>query len=211
MNGKFTTIGFIAVEILLVVVMSDRVFADSLTTIDFNGIPGNDGSAFTSYSESGFTVSSIAGSWLVVQSFGNPAPFIEFTAQPASTITSVIAVTHAGSAFSFSSIEIYSSITPIPYTFTGLLGGTTVFTVSGVVPNPMGNFLMVMNPDSTLSIDALMVALTTSTPSCCDNFVGLDNIALVTPTSNVPEPSSLMLFGTGAVGLLGAIRRKLLR
>jgi hypothetical protein len=37
------------------------------TTIDFNGLSGSDGSPFTSYAESGFTVARLSGSWFVAK------------------------------------------------------------------------------------------------------------------------------------------------
>jgi hypothetical protein len=52
--------------------------AASSVTIDFNGLPGNPGSPFTSYTQAGFTVTPLSGSWLVGQNFGNPPPFIFF-------------------------------------------------------------------------------------------------------------------------------------
>ena len=39
---------------------------------------------------------------------------------------------------------------------------------------------------------------------------GVTQVAAFAPAATVPEPSSIVLFGTGALGLLGAIRRKLL-
>src|SRR5208283_896052 len=67
----------------------------------------------------------------------------------------------------FSSIDLYSSITTIPYTLKGFLDNNPVFTVSGIVPNTFGNFATVLNPYSAVQIDALEVTLTDSTPPCC--------------------------------------------
>src|SRR4029453_16703839 len=48
----------------------------SAATITFSGLLTP--SAFTTYTEAGFTVSATSGSWEAITSFGTPAPFIEF-------------------------------------------------------------------------------------------------------------------------------------
>ena len=95
------------------------------TTIDFGGLPGSQDSPFTSYTESGFTVAPLSGSWLVGQNFGHPPPFVFFKhpAVGGTTTEAAITVTDADTTFSFNSIDIYSSVTPVPYVFTGLLNG----------------------------------------------------------------------------------------
>lgn len=40
---------------------------------------------------------------------------------------------------------------------------------------------------------------------------GVDNVSIVANTSAVPEPSSLLLLGTGLLGLVNGARRKWLR
>jgi hypothetical protein len=155
------------------------------TTIDFNGLSGSDGSPFTSYAESGFMVARLSGSWLVGKNYGNPPPYILFRNPPT---TASVAVTGAGAPFSFRSIDLYSSTTPIPFTFTGLLNGNTVFRVSGTVPNTFGNFATVSNPHETDRIDTLQVTLSNPSNPNFPNPVGLDNIVVVAPGSTVPEP-----------------------
>jgi hypothetical protein len=198
----------LAVVILLVSALSHVTLASNIT-IDFNGISGADGSPFTSYMEFGFTVTAaLTNGWLVGQSFGNPPPYIYFVAQPNQFLTETIAVTDGGAKFSFSQIDLYSSITTIPYTFTGFLGQNQVFTTSGIVPNTFGNFATVMNPFSTVQIDTLDVTLTDAAPLCCSNPMGLDNIVL-TPAASTPEPASLLMAISG-IATLGLSWRRVL-
>ena len=197
----------LAVVILLVSALSHVTLASNIT-IDFNGISGADGSPFTSYMEFGSTVTALTNNELVGQSSGNPGPYIYFVAQPNQTLTETIAVTEGGTKFSFSSIDLYSSITTIPYIFTGILNNSQVFVASGIVPHTFGKFATVMNPYSTVQIDTLDVTLTDATPPCCSNPMGLDNIVL-TPAAGTPEPASLLLAISG-IATLGLSRRRLI-
>jgi len=97
-------------------------------------------------------VSPTSGRWEFF-GYGNPAPsviFLRSSAEP--TITAEIDVTAGGSAFSFSAVDLYSSVTPIPYTITGFMHSKPVFAVSGTVPNTYGNFATVLNPNATYLI-----------------------------------------------------------
>lgn len=42
-------------------------------------------------------------------------------------------------------------------------------------------------------------------------YMALDNISVTESSSTVPEPSSILLMGSGVLGLAGVIRRKMLR
>jgi hypothetical protein len=159
------------------------------TAINFDGLTAG---PFTSYTEYGFTVSPVSGNWSE-SDYGNPGPSIGFSTRP--TPTAEVAVTDAGGAFRFSSIDLYSSITPIPYIFTGLLHGNTVFTTSNTEPNTFGAFATVSNPYSGAVIDTLQVTLT-SPPACCPNAMGLDNVGVF-----VPEPSTWAMLALSFVGL----------
>jgi len=192
---------------VLVFALAPFAKASPSEIIDFSGISGAEGSQFTSYMEYGFTVSAVTNNWLVSQGiYGNPPPGIYFLAQPNQMITATIAVTESGGLFTFNSVALYSSVTTIPYTFTGFLNGNQVFTVSGVTPLAMGNFLTVMNPDSSDVIDTLDISLTNSPGPCCSNPMALDDID-VTPQASAPEPATLSLFGIGAAAV-GLYRRK---
>jgi hypothetical protein len=154
-------------------------------TVSFQLIPANTiitfagltaiGSAVTTYSESGFTVSTSAGSW-TVDNYGNPSPSISFSAPTGSTAIGTIQVTAGGAAFSFGSVDLYSDTTPIPYVLTGLRHSTTIFTLAATTPNPFGSFVTVVNPEANV-IDTLVITLSNSAASSNNSF-GVDNIAL---------------------------------
>jgi hypothetical protein len=147
-------------------------------TIGFLNSGGN-GSPFVSHTESGFTVTATESNWTVRTTYGNPAPFIQFQRLATEdTISGEVRVTAGGAAFSFEAVDLYSSITTIPYVFTGLRGSTTVFTVTGTVPNTFGGFVTVTNPDRAARIDTLLIKLLNPATPCCSNPVGLDNIVL---------------------------------
>jgi hypothetical protein len=196
----------LSVAILLVAAMNTAAFADTIT-IDFNGLadnPSND-MPFNSYAESGFTVSPTSGSWVVVTSYGDPAPSVQFMSTGISMAS--VAVTDGGSGFSFSSVDLYSSVTPIPYTFTGLDNQTEVFTVSGTVPNTFGAFVEVPNPDPMAIINTLDITLSNPIVINFPNPVGFDNIVLA-PASAIPEPASWILLGAGLALVVAAHKTK---
>ena len=146
-------------------------------TIAFDGLKG---SAFKGYSQDGFTVSPTSGRWMALTTYGNPLPSIIFTrsaAQP--TITAAVTITASGSEFRFQSVDLYSSITTIPYVFTGRLKSNQVFSVSAEEGNTFGSFVTVPNPNATDTIDTLVITLSNPETPCCPNPVGLDNIVVV--------------------------------
>ena len=147
-------------------------------TIGFLNSGGN-GSPFVSHVESGFTVSTTDPNWTVRTTYGNPAPFIQFQRLATEgTITGEVQVTAGGATFRFDQVDLYSSITTIPFIFTGLRGGVTVFTETGTVPNTFGAFRTVSNPSAAVTIDTLLIKLSNPATPCCPNPMGLDNIVL---------------------------------
>ena len=78
--------------------------------------------------------------------------------------------------FRFRTIDLYSSVTPIPYVFTGYRNDAAVFTIDGRLPNTFGNFVTVANPRADALIDTLVVTLTNA--AAIANPMGVDNIVL---------------------------------
>ena len=145
--------------------------------ISFNGLAANRAPVAT-YAESGFTVSTTSGAWEAITTYGNPAPFIQFAASSGTTVAGEAHVTASGSTFTFRSVDLYSSTTPIPYTIRGLRSGRIVFTVTNTIPNTFGQFRTVVNPEATDVIDTLSIALTNAAAPCCGNPMGFDTIVL---------------------------------
>ena len=146
--------------------------------IAFAGLSGN-GLPFTTYGESGFTVSATSDKWEIRATFGNPAPSILFVRQAADpTISAELKVSAGTSLFVFSSVDVYSSITPIPCLLTGLAGSNTVFTIAGEQPSVFGTFATVSNLNPPDMIDTLLIRLSNPATACCSNPVGLDNIVV---------------------------------
>ena len=145
------------------------------TTLTFGGVSVN-GAPLSSYSESGFTLSLPSGNWRGSTQFGNPAPFVQFVrAAGPVAITEVITLTTGGRPFHFGSFEIYSSVLPVPYTFTGRLNSQPVFSRSNTLANPMGRFVAIGNPDAIVPIDEIVISLT-NPASLVANPVGIDNL-----------------------------------
>jgi hypothetical protein len=147
-------------------------------TLTFSGLTAG-GAPVTIYSESGFSVSADPGGWVVWTGYGNPAPFIQFGAPAGNVVTGQISVTadqHA--AFSFKSVDLYSSTTQIPYIITGVKDDTIVFTVADRLPNTFGNFRTVVNPHGSDVIDAIIISLSNPAALCCSNPMGVDNVVL---------------------------------
>jgi hypothetical protein len=143
--------------------------------ITFAGLTVN-GSAVSVHQEAGFTVSRITGQWEAMANYGKPAPAIIFKRlAPESPVTAEMSITSVPALFGFASVELYSSMTPIPYTLTGLRKSATVFELSGTIPNTFGAFARVTNPNPDLRIDTLLIRLSNPGPG---NPVGFDTVVL---------------------------------
>ena len=140
---------------------------------------GPDRAPISAHSEAGFVVQFTAGTWETWTGYGNPAPFPVFFAPAAGNATGEIRITASGGVFSFRSVDLYSSLTPIPYVIVGTRSATKEVdfggTLPGVVGNTFGDFRTVPNPSAGRLVDTLTITLTNPLGG---NPMGLDNIVL---------------------------------
>jgi len=140
--------------------------------LQFHGAP------LTTYSRCGLTVTATTSNWTVSTTYGRPAPFIQFLSPAGTTTSGELIVTAAGATFTFQSVDLYSSTTPIPYAITGIANSAAVLTIQGTQGNTFGNFATITNPQPATRLDALLIRLTNPSAPCCANPMGLDNIVV---------------------------------
>ena len=147
-------------------------------TVTFNGLSVN-GAPFVAIHEFGMTVSARSGNWEALTTYGHPAPSIIFRRLAGDPIAiAEIEITSSGVPFTFSAVDLYSSITTIPYVITGWLGTSVEFIVSGTVPNTFGRFATVASPGPPAWINLLTIRVSNPETPCCPNPAGLDTIVL---------------------------------
>ena len=203
----------LAVSALSLAVAPTAAHAD--TIINFGAVSGTD-RTFTSYTQGIYTVTPVLtspnGGWVLNEAQGNPPPAITggnaITAN-GTTITesganqSTITVSDVGAGgqpFVFEGLQLDTYGVAASYTFSGSLGGSTVF--SGISGSDTTSSFANLDPSGTGGpIDTLTITLADPTR---DTIYAVDNIHV----ANTPEPSSLILTGSCLLGLAGVVRRR---
>ncbi len=178
-------------------------------TITFNGLGEANGSAFSTYSEGGFTVDLFAGAICVAQNFGNPTPDLFGGVACNSTSSSTLRIRRdGGGTFNFLNTDLASNNGSSNFIFSGFVGASNIFTQSAPFAFGTGVFGNVSSSSQTANIDELRIALA---PDANTTSYNIDNIALnASTTTSAPEPASIALFGTGLAALvgMGTLRRR---
>jgi hypothetical protein len=181
------------------------------SVIDFQSLESNEGQTlFAPYVEDGFQVSAGGGSRLASSGTQNPTFYAGSTGMYLFPIDSYALTLTAvgGGPFTLTSIDFSlwgdapAPIHPDPITFIGTTatGGTVTQTFT-----PLGFGFTTFTFDATFTDVVSVVWQQSHTDTHAHQF---DNIVVEPSTASVPEPTTLVLFGTGLIGVTARLRSR---
>jgi hypothetical protein len=163
--------------------------------ISFSSLAGPNGALYAGHTEGDFTVSPSAGDWFQALVYGNPVASI--FAPTNGSGNAKLLITDNVDLFNFGSLDFSSNNGQSTYDIQGFLDGDLMYHDTGNLAasfNPF-SFNTLLSTDPALQLDSLLIQINFG-PGVTS--INLDNIRVVT----VPEPTSCMLLGGGAVALL---------
>ena len=194
---------------LLVAIGAPAAYADGVFTLGNNPQPGEQNILFGS-SQTGSTVFGSTNQTDTTVQFSSTTDVLMVASSGQAKVTAVdglvndITITIPGFAFGDFILNPLKPTVDSDLTVTVTMSDASVFTFGPYGSTNGNNFLTI-----TTSGGELISSVTIDSPG---GFQDLRQPRISgLPVPPVPEPSSLLLFGSGVLGLMGVLRRKLVR
>jgi hypothetical protein len=201
---------WIILAVLLVAIGAPGAYADAVFTLGNHPQPNEQNILFGG-TQMGATVFGSMNFTDTTEQFSSTTDVLMVTSSGQAKVTATdglvndITTTIPGSAFAGFILNPFKPAVNSDLTVTVTMSDASVFTFGPYGSINGNNFLTI-----TTSGGELISSVTIDSPG---GFQDLRQPRISAPLSAppVPEPSSLLLFGSGALGLMGVLRRKLVR
>jgi hypothetical protein len=164
----------------------------SAAVITFDDLPGSNGTPIAPYYQEDefWLIPHSGGDQWLKSTYGKPGPSAIFNRERGEPEqwAGMHVFPFDTDPFQFRSIDLYSSVTPIPYRFLGYFDGILMFDISGTMGNSFGQFATLTNPLAETWLHVLYVELVNPYVAFGGNPVGFDNLVLNREFASVPEP-----------------------